>query len=269
MNSNVTMCNDLEVKNTSRLRNSLILTGGGYLDRCDITSNLIVGNNTLVYGSMSVNGNFYNPRIGLGYMGNYLSNVDGADIIQAQNYNDNSDFRIKTNIRDVNDATNILKNVSIKTFNYNYGVDHEDAKVYYGVIAQDIESVNTDLVYQTRGYLPDIMKDAICNGVTLTFDEPVHDLQQGRKIKLINKASQKPYETFVVSTAGDRTIQIDSSSGVPPGRYLVYGRETNDLKNVDYKQLFVLALGAIKELEQRVCQLEEGAPSHHAESSLS
>jgi hypothetical protein len=213
---------------------------------------------------MSVNGNFYNPRIGLGYMGNYLSNVDGADIIQAQNYNDNSDFRIKKNIADVNDATNILKNVSIKTFNYNYGVDREDAKVYYGVIAQDIENVNTDLVYTTPGYLPDIMKDAVCNGVTLTFDEPV-DLQQGRKIKVINKASQKPYETFVVSTAGDRTIQIDSS-GVPPGKYLVYGCETSDLKNVDYKLLFVLALGSIKELEKRVCQLEEAS---HALSSLS
>ena len=243
MHSNLIIDNDIEVKNLARVRNSMILTGGAYLDRCDITSNLTVNTNTIVHGSMSVSGNFYNARIGLGYMGNYLSSNMGPDIVQAQNYNDNSDLRIKRDVRDVEDPLEIVRKIKIKKFKYNYGHEKLDNIDVYGCIAQEVEVIDPGLVYQTKGYLPDIQKLATCISNKLIFESPIF-LTIGTNIKLIKNGVEMV--TCISRVVDEKSCDVTSQ--LNDGIYFVYGKETDELKNVDYKQLFVLALGAISKL---------------------
>lgn len=68
------MDGDLSVNGTIRVANSSILTGAvtmsnslRVMKQVTFNSNLSVNNNALVYGTLSVHGNMYNPRIGIGY----------------------------------------------------------------------------------------------------------------------------------------------------------------------------------------------------------
>jgi hypothetical protein len=230
----------------------MILTGGAYIDKCDITSNVVIRNNAVVYGSMSVNGNFYNPRIGLGYMGSYLESNNGPDIIQAQNYNDNSDLRIKKDIKAVDNALEIIKKISVKQFNYNYGIQNLDEKPVFGCIAQEVEAIDSDLVYHSDGFLPDVQQYATITGNVLRIHTELTPMVQwkvGDMLKLINKNMNEYHTVRIVEVVDAGTLLID---GVVDGVYFVYGRGTRELKNVDYKQLFVLAIKAIQELSERL-----------------
>ncbi|MFN9959223.1 MAG: hypothetical protein ACK55I_39530, partial [bacterium] len=116
-NSNATFSNDvliqgsasvksnLDVTGSTVMRNSMMLTGG----------NATFSNNVIINGSMSVTGNVYNPRIGLGYMPGFLTSNAGLNIIQAQNYNDNSDLRIKKHVVGVHTGRclDIIKQIKV------------------------------------------------------------------------------------------------------------------------------------------------------------
>lgn len=254
VNSNITACNNLEVVGTSRMRNSLLLTGGAYLDKCEVTSNIVVNNNAVVYGSLSVNGNLYNPRIGLGYMGTYLTSNNGPNIIQAQNYNDNSDRRIKQDIADITGSLDKLNKIQIKQFRYNYGIPEMDAKITYGCIAQEIQEVDPTATYSTIGWIPNIMKPAEVINNQIVFHEAC-TLTLGTTYKVLTKANTNVQPTIKIRSQLNATTYI-LEERIPEGSYTVYGELIDTLMNVDYKQLFVLTMGAVRELSDKVRDLE-------------
>lgn len=70
-----TFCNDLQVLSTLKVTNSSILTGAvtmsntlRVMKNAYFNSNVFIDKNALVFGNLSVAGNMYNPRIGIGYM---------------------------------------------------------------------------------------------------------------------------------------------------------------------------------------------------------
>lgn len=232
---------NLDVTNAVTMRNSLMLTNG----------NATFSNGVLVNGSMSVTGNLYNARIGLGYMGSFLTGNDGSNIIQAQNYNDNSDARIKTNIQHISpkQCIDIINKLNVATFEYNYGNSNMD-KPTTGFIAQELESQGlTDYVYLTPGYTPDILKWGDIDGNYLFID---HELEVGNDIKLVIDDNDVFVKVIKRQERGVFIIypNIDSNS-----RVLVYGYKTDTLRNIDYKQLFVVAIGAIKHLSDRLSSI--------------
>jgi hypothetical protein len=65
---------DLDVDGALKVSNTSILTGGvtmsnflRVMKEATFNSNVSINNNALVYGTLSVHGNMYNPRIGIGY----------------------------------------------------------------------------------------------------------------------------------------------------------------------------------------------------------
>lgn len=244
-NSNATFSNDvliqgsayvksnLDVSGPSVMRNSMMLTGG----------NATFSNNVIINGSMSVTGNVYNPRIGLGYMPGFLTSNTGLNIVQAQNYNDNSDLRIKKNIIGVHPKTclDIIKKIKVKEYHYNYGRACDDVPCM-GFIAQDIEAIDKRFVYETDGYLPDVDIMGEISGDRLFVNA---DLREGMMkvivetsdlyIRVIRKLERGVYEITPPYHSSRRACHV-------------YGYHTNALKNVNYKELFVVAVGAIQEL---------------------
>lgn len=238
---NMYIHSNLDVVNTVTMRNSFMLTNG----------NATFSNGAIVNGSMSVTGNLYNARIGLGYMGSYLTGNQGVDIIQAQNYNDNSDVRIKKDICAITPRTclDILCGLNIKEFNYNYGIEKVDRKREIGLIAQEVEEVFPEAVYETVGYLPDIMQGAMIEYDRIVLDN-VFELVENKEIKLVIDGKDEVYVT--IKRRLERSIYTIAPALYFNTRCLIYGYKTQNLKNVDYKHLFVMALGAIRELRDKI-----------------
>lgn len=236
---------NLDVSGNVVLRNSLMLTNG----------NATFSNNVLVNGSMSVTGNIYNARIGLGYVNDYLNSNIGIDIIHAQNYNDNSDERIKKDITYISPKTCLdkLSQINIARFTYNYGLPHKD-KVTTGCIAQQLKSVGLDeYIYTTPGYVPNIMEKCTIYQNILTMENDIH-IETNTNIKLIHRVNNTEHIVKILKKIERYIFQIDKpiSSLNTIDQYTMYGYQTDALFNVDYKQLFVLAIGAIQELNNIV-----------------
>jgi len=239
---------NLDVHGTTTLRNSMMLTGG----------NATFSNNVMINGSMSVTGNIYNARIGLGYVGNYLASNSGFNIVHAQNYNDNSDARIKNNVVNIdpNVCLDTINKLDVVEFQYMYGKKDIDTLRVVGFIAQDIESNVGKYVYHTSEYIPNIMVQATLDMNRLIVDNNYDDNIIIGDVKLIldneidamitvtRKLERRVYET------------APHAFGTDPQRCLVYGSKIDDFKNVDYKQLFVLAVGGIKALQQQIDEMK-------------
>lgn len=254
VNSNSTFSNDvtilgstyiksnLDVTRHSVFRNSMILDGGN--------ANATFCNCVLVNGSMSVTGNIYNARIGLGHMGSFLTSNNGSNIIQAQNYNDNSDARLKNNIVYLSprDCLEKICKMNVATFNYCYGHPDKDSHTTTGAIAQQLEEAGlNEYVYLTTGYLPDVMKNGEIDGNYVYVD---HDLSVGKGLKLV--VDNNDIGVRILRKLERGVFQISPAIIGERRNCLVYGYYTEELRNVDYKQLFVVALGAIKELAQKI-----------------
>lgn len=234
--NNVAIQSNLDVTGASVFRNSMMLAGGG--------ANATFSNCVLVNGSMSVTGNLYNARIGLGYMGSFLTSNNGSNVVQAQNYNDTSDRRIKNNVESLSpeECLDRVCRLDVATFSYLYGHSHTDAKGTTGVIAQQLEKEGlAEYVYLTSGFLPEVMKEGTIDGDYLYADA---DLQVGRLTKLVMAGEDVIVRVMRKLERG--VFQVSPSVIGGGGHCLVYGYHTDSLRNVDYKQLFVLALGAIK-----------------------
>ncbi len=69
-----TFCNDVQILNTLKVSNSSILTGLVSMSNtlqvqknAYFNSNVFIDRNALIYGNLSIAGNMYNPRLGIGY----------------------------------------------------------------------------------------------------------------------------------------------------------------------------------------------------------
>jgi hypothetical protein len=245
---NNNILSNLDVHGATTLRNSMMLTGG----------NATFSNNVMVNGSISVTGNIYNARIGLGYVGNYLASNNGFNIMHAQNYNDNSDARIKNNVVSIEPSVclDTINKLDVVEFQYMYGKKDIDTLRVVGFIAQDVESNIGKYVYHTSEYIPNIMVHATLDMNRLVVDNNYDDNIIIGDVKLIldneidvmitvmRKLESRVYET------------TPHSYGTIPQKCLVYGSRIDDFKNVDYKQLFVLAVGGMKALQQQIDELK-------------
>jgi hypothetical protein len=245
---NNNILSNLDVHGATTLRNSMMLTGG----------NATFSNNVMVNGSISVTGNIYNARIGLGYVGNYLASNNGFNIMHAQNYNDNSDARIKNNVVSIEPSVclDTINKLDVVEFQYMYGKKDIDTLRVVGFIAQDVESNIGKYVYHTSEYIPNIMVHATLDMNRLVVDNNYDDNIIIGDVKLIldneidvmitvmRKLESRVYET------------TPHSYGTIPQKCLVYGSRIDDFKNIDYKQLFVLAVGGMKALQQQIDELK-------------
>ncbi|BCX47402.1 cell wall surface anchor family protein [Haloferula helveola] len=160
-----------------------------------------------------------------------------------------SDARIKR-VRGVSDAAADLATISqIQISDYNY-VD----PVAYGaqpekkVIAQQVEEVFPQAVLRSTNVVPDIFEVAPHRGGWIQLET---DLKAGERVRLV---ADNYDETIEVEEVGEGRFR--TSAAIPGDRVLVYGREVDDFRTVDYDAIAMLNVSATQELHRRVVAQE-------------
>jgi cytoskeletal protein CcmA (bactofilin family) len=161
-----------------------------------------------------------------------------------------SDIRIKKNIRNTNNAADLDLLSNLKVTDY----QHIDTKKLNnqpvkGLIAQQVEEVFPEAVMSKQEFVPDIYATAenvtgAGNTVTFIMGKP-HGLQNNDTLKLITPAGEKEK---VVTVTGELSFSIEGQADEYKDA-LVYGKQVDDFRMLDYNRLFVLNISATQQLK--------------------
>ena len=200
-----------------------------------------------------------------------------------------SDKRLKRNIKPVGKMLDIIKQIEVVSFEFIDSYHNKPDEC--GVIAQQLESVFPNAVDKSVGVIPCFMVKATEHKPTeegdlmIYFDTKGEIIQKGDRIKLVYggvivhpqseehlekkespKEEKKGFEELVsVKEVIDGGVVV-----VIPKDYhsnydiVVYGKEVNDLRNVDKEQLGVLALKGVQELSEKATSQASLVQEFHA-----
>jgi hypothetical protein len=161
-----------------------------------------------------------------------------------------SDRRIKTDFVKSDSKLDLLKLNQLKVTDFNY-IDkvHYGDKHKKGLIAQEVEEVFPIAVTKTKGVVPDIYKLAACKDGWVAL---ATDLKKGERVKLITDKTADVYEVLEVTKDKFRTAFKPEGDHV-----IVFGREVDDFRALDYDAISILNVSATQELAKRMEKLEK------------
>ena len=177
----------------------------------------------------------------------------------------NSDSRIKKDIKDIDNNGALRMILAIKPKTYKF-IDEEKSKLQnYGFVAQEIKSIIPEATDVCKDFLPNIMKIAICNNnkiyldLTNYTDIPLNENNRKINIKFKNGSGDNfniteiNSEYFVVNK---KTYEKDSNIikfiDCPNGEVFVYGYEVNDFQILIKDYIYTLNVSATQELHRKI-----------------
>ncbi len=170
-----------------------------------------------------------------------------------------SDSRLK-NIIGPSDATadlELLKKIRITDYTMKDGSLLGEQPVKK-VIAQQVEEVYPAAISKTTGYLPDVRAkgrvSAKSDGSFEISMESPHGLATGDRVKLMHPNGEPEFAT--VTGCGENSFTAKLEMAKDGGEVLVYGRQVNDLRTVDYDALSMLNISATQELARKMAAIE-------------
>ncbi|WPV01752.1 tail fiber domain-containing protein [Mucilaginibacter sp. cycad4] len=161
-----------------------------------------------------------------------------------------SDLRIKKNLTSTNNVADLDILCNLQVTNYQH-IDSQktDNQPVKGLIAQQVEEVFPEAVLSKQEFVPDIYAAAenvtgAGNTVTFTMGKP-HGLQNNNTLKLLTSSGEKEK---VVTVTGEYSFTIEGQADEYKDA-LVYGKQVDDFKMLDYNRLFVLNISATQQLK--------------------
>jgi hypothetical protein len=173
--------------------------------------------------------------------GNQSISIRGSQGIQAATYLATSDARIKNVEPSSPKCLDTLN--ALKVREYTYIDKASDPRKKIGFVAQEVEEVLPNTITKDTRIVPNVFKPAesvSSNVVTLTN----HGVTVGTKVKLVKWDNSEIVSNVV--QVSDTTFQVEDT--LTEDKIFVYGTEVSDFRNIDYNQVFSLAVGAIQEL---------------------
>jgi len=160
-----------------------------------------------------------------------------------------SDERIKKDIS-VSDSKEDLETISkIEISNYKYIDPAKGTGDHKKVIAQQVQEHYPLAVNEGKEIVPDVFKQAVITDGVIDLSV---DCKVGDKLKLIYPGNEK--EIVEVLQVNENSIKVDSSKA---GSVIVYGKEVDDYKTVDYDALSMLNISATQELYKIIKELKQ------------
>lgn len=183
--------------------------------------------------------------------------TEGSIWVNNGGYYATSDERIKREITLTNNKKDLETLNKIQISNYLFkDVNTNGNKSQKKVIAQQVNSVYPIAITKNKGYIPNVYELAseLSSNDNITKISTIknHDFKTGDIVKLIVKDNGVK-QVFVKDILDNNTFIIDEKL---EGEVFVYGKEVDDLLNVDYDALSMLNISATQELYNRIVALE-------------
>ena len=182
---------------------------------------------------------------------------------------DISDIRTKINIENIDDSLTLINQLEPKK--YIKLVDRDEIKEY-GFIAQDIQKIIPEVVYNEPYYIADIYEDCEFDNETKIFistKDQSSILTVGTKIKIVldKKEGEKDInninnkwccmETEIIEVIDEFTYKIKDNADINEEKIFIYGTLKQDFKTLDYKSLHAITIQATKDLYAIIKDLQE------------
>jgi cytoskeletal protein CcmA (bactofilin family) len=163
-----------------------------------------------------------------------------------------SDVRIKANIQSSNGARDLALLNKLRVTDYDYLAKGKRNDHDKGVIAQEIENLIPEAVSKDTDFVANIFAEpvktsALDKEVMFTMAQP-HHLVDGDRVRLIlpNGDTER-----IVTIVDETSFKIDGNADSFKD-VLVYGKQVNDFRRVNYNHLFTLNLSATQELSKKI-----------------
>jgi hypothetical protein len=240
----------------------------------DVTGNMRVSAGIRITGSLSEslsttgNPTYYNNGSGWTSVGNVYggANLFGLAVdsraLMAEIWI-KSDLRIKKNIKELSSelSLSILRSIQPKTYEYIDSISNGSDKKY-GFVAQEIKDVFPDSLdnFYTK-YIPNIYEIATLKDKTIVIlKEKTTDIFEadsngmdasGNRIKIqVYDDNNKLVETTIKNIIDDKTFIINDP--IDSNYLFVYGREVSDFHSINYQNITIISISAIKAIDKVV-----------------
>jgi hypothetical protein len=203
-----------------------------------------------------------------------FSNLDVSGTVSGVAFARFSDRRIKKDITHADPvaALNLLNRLTVTDYQY---IDARNAQPYFtkGFIAQELETLVPQAVMSRQGFIPDIYEKpdsvtALNDQVIFTMATP-HGLSEGDIVKLVKPSGDAEKTVTVI----DQNCFSIAGKADEYNDVMIYGKQVNDLKAVDYNHLFMLNISATQQLTKELASLKAAhehlkARTHVLEATL-
>ena len=168
-----------------------------------------------------------------------------------------SDERIKKDIKPLENSLDLIEKINPISFKYIDFIKNGTIN-NYGVIAQEIEKVIPEVVNSHKDYIPNIFKNANkYDNELLRLYIKTDDISIGDNIQILDIDNKPHYKKIVDKNDDYITIDEPIEKYEEDKEIFIYGKEVEDVKNVNYEALFVINIKATQELHQRIKKLED------------
>jgi hypothetical protein len=178
-----------------------------------------------------------------------------------------SDERIKKDIKKIENSLDLIEKINPISYKYIDFVKNGTIN-NYGVIAQEIEKIIPDIINKATDYIPNIYKNVDkYDYELLRLYIKTDELSIGDKIKIFDIKNKEHLKKVIDKNDDYITIDEAIENYEDGNDIFIYGKEINDLKNVNYEALFSINLKATKELYNLVKEQDKRIREIHGSMS--
>jgi len=158
-----------------------------------------------------------------------------------------SDKRIKNIIPEKNKSDlDLIDRINIYRYTYKKNIN----KINIGFIAQEVKEVLPDQVSLIKNFISNIMRTAdLINNKVIKLNN--HELKVNDKIKIYDTNNNELIRN-ITTIFSDNEFEIDEIINDENNKVFIYGKEVDDLHQIDYNSMFALSFSGVKELNNKL-----------------
>ncbi len=253
--SNVTFSNDLQINSNLSVLNNVIIN-----NNLNVGKDVTFSNNLQINSNLTVllEGKFNSLQVKDDVA--FSNNLIVTNNIWATEFITVSDNRLKTNITDLDiiKSKKILQNIQVKEYDL-----YNSKKKHIGIIAQDLEIINNQLVRTLDKYKINLYK-YLDRDFEYKFSEnkyiyfmPIKLLSEGDIITYTyDNENNKEYKGTVNIIDDNRFIINNEINIEKHQKIFIIDRTVINFKAINYEELTMLCISCIQDIYKKLKQLE-------------
>lgn len=169
-----------------------------------------------------------------------------------------SDMRIKKDLAITDHAADLNMINQLEVTRYHHKDEIVQGFGYKtGFVAQQVEKIFPQAVQSRTDFIPDIFTMAencvVNKGQLAVSMKSAHNLVTGDQVKLMTASGEM--QEVAVKVQDAKNFVVDDWT-LPAEKIFVYGKKVNDVRSVDYQQIFSMGISAIQQLSKQADDLK-------------